>query len=111
MGFKYESAKPDSCTESPADIVLSNFIDSKPECALSTNANGDIVLTVTNLRGGTFNPPQQYGVFFTGLTNGNSAESSTSSSSQGGTYSTLYEGDLIIEKIEANEFSFSFIIM
>ena len=32
MDFTYGSSKPDTCTESPSDIITSNYINGEPVC-------------------------------------------------------------------------------
>jgi hypothetical protein len=72
---------------------------------MSTDAFGRIVLTVSNLRIGGSIQPQEYGIYFTGLINGDSArESQIEGEVSSGSFVTTYVGTNQFEVINTNYF-------
>lgn len=78
LGFTYTATTPTSCYEMPSSPVLavSNYINRSPICVFSTDANGNVLLTVSNLRTSGSPAPTYYGLYFNGITTGPSARSS-----------------------------------
>jgi len=93
----------------PTQLAISNYINRLPQCVFST-VNGDIVLTVTNLRTSGTPAPTYYGLYFSGLTTGPSArQSQVNGDSSTGTIATTYVGTTAKETINGNDFLFDYI--
>ena len=98
MGFTFASASP---TAAEKNLGSSNnaFFDRAPVVALSTNADGDLEITVTNLRTGS--PDQTiYGISIDGFTNGPSARTCTDATL------VTYNGVTENESIDVSDFNF-----
>jgi hypothetical protein len=91
---------------------VSNYIDRRPICTLTIDALQRVVLTVSNLR--VIGPiqPQEYGIYFTGLINGDSArESQIEGESSSGAFVTTFVGTNQFEVINTNYFGLNAVVL